>query len=252
MKRFALLGLMSSLSLAACSTSQGHLHAVGSARAAITGVPPSVACVQLVAAAAGNNVTHAFDVTPGQDLVAQLDELPAGNVTVTAFAYQTSCASLASAHPNWASSATATNIVQGQVTSVSLTLEPVGAASVGVHFDVDAGVPPDMVVTGARLVSSNIGGFGAAKIGSPLFEQGLITNNGGQASKALTVTIDPANAAFSIISDNCSLRSLAPGDSCNLMVKFAPPTTNFFEAILTIGDGTSALNVTLWGSGITP
>jgi hypothetical protein len=248
MKRFALIGLMPSLALAACSISQSS-HRAGSARAAITGVPQSVACVQLVAAAAGNNITRGFDVTAGQDLVAQLDELPVGNVTITAFAFPSNCAGASTSHPNWASSPTFATILAGQVANISLTLEPVGDVSVGVHFDVDASVPPDMTVTPAQLVPTPTFWITQQYVGTSILQSFTITNSGGSPSDPLAPSITPASTPFFVDSTDCN-RTLLPGDSCSVGVSFRPVGPGTFVATLSISDGRVAKSVTVEGIAI--
>jgi hypothetical protein len=259
MKRFALISLIPFLALAACATSQHNPQVVGSTRAVISGVPPSVACVQLVVAAAGNDITRGFDVTPGQDLVAQLDELPVGNVTITAFAFQSNCAGAGTSHPNWASSPTTATILGGQVTNVSLTLEPVGDASVGVHFDVDAGTPspdmaatPDMAVTPPILVHNPGGGeFGFVVVGAQLGKDIFFTNAGGSpAAIANPSSIFPADGIFSITNDGCNGRVLAPREQCIVSVTFKPTANTSYSYSLVVGAGAVSNTVSLHGTGV--
>jgi hypothetical protein len=156
MKRSFLLGI---LLLAACSLRQSPENSVGSARATITQVPPMVSCVQIIAAG-GLTVTDNFDVQPGQSTVLNLKNLPIGNLTFTAFAYQAACASLAGTQANWASAPAVATIYPGQFTNLSLTLEQVGGANVGVNFDYDGGVDmapvPDLAASPDLSVASDL------------------------------------------------------------------------------------------------
>jgi hypothetical protein len=213
-----------------------------------------VACVQLVVAAAGNNLTRGFDVTPGQDLVAQLNELPVGNVTITAFAFQSNCAGVGTSHPNWASSPTVATILPGQVTAVSLTLEPVGDASVGVHFDVDAGAPADMAAPPPLLISNPGGGFfGTVVVGAQADSTIFITNVGGTATAPMVLSsIAPPTDGFFIGADKCVGVVLAPKSQCTVSVTFKPPVPAPFSSFLMVGDGSVSAQVALHGQGAAP
>ena len=154
--------------LAGCSTSDGP---VGTARASIALVPTNVACVQLIAAA-GRTVTDSFDVIAGSSSQLSLDNVPIGNVTFTAFAYATACAATAGTEPTWASAPTLGTILTGQVTNISLTLDPVGGANVGINFNTDGGV----ATTDAG--ASTDGGMATAVCGNGVRESGEQCDDG--------------------------------------------------------------------------
>jgi hypothetical protein len=145
----ASLALMLALSACSASPPPDDTAAVGSARAAITQVPPSVSCIRLVAAGT-RTVINNFDVTPGQSATLTMTNLPVGNLTFTGFAYGSTCALVANdQQPLWASAPTAATIIPGQTTSLALTLVEVGNATVTINFDTDGGVldmsvPPDL------------------------------------------------------------------------------------------------------------
>jgi cysteine-rich repeat protein len=173
MKRLTASSLVLVASLAGCSTYEG---AVGSARATITQVPAGVACVQIIAAA-GRTLTYSADVMPGSSSQMTLDNVPVGNVTFTGFAYPTSCATTAGTKPTWASTPTLGTILPGQVTNISLTLDQVGGANVGVNFDTDGGTVADggMVADGG---SGSDGGMVAAACGNGVREPGEQCDDG--------------------------------------------------------------------------
>jgi cysteine-rich repeat protein len=146
MKRLNASGLALAILLAGCSTYDGP---VGTARATITQVPSGVACVQIIAAG-GRTVTFNADVMPGSSSQLMLDNLPVGNVTFTGFAFANSCATSAGTKPSWASVPTLATILPGQITDVSLKLDQVGAANVGVDFNTDGGTTPALCGNGVR------------------------------------------------------------------------------------------------------
>jgi len=156
------------VALAACSTYEGP---VGSARANITQVPAGVACVQIIAAA-GRTVTYSADVMAGSSSQLSLDNVPVGNVTFTAFAFAASCAATAGTKPTWASAPTLGTILPGQVTDISLTLDPVGSANVGVSFNTDGGSD------GGTTTDAGSDGGGAALCGNGVRETGEQCDDG--------------------------------------------------------------------------
>lgn len=143
MRRFVLSALVS-IPLAGCSLgSDGNNKAVGSAEARISQVPPMVGCI-VITAAGNRTVTDSFDVTPGQGATLRLSNLPVGVDTFSALAYATSCGNIGAVQANWWSpTPTVASIAAGQVTSLSLTLEPTGGANVGINFDTDGGAGGD-------------------------------------------------------------------------------------------------------------
>jgi len=113
---------------------------VGSAVARITTVPPSVGCISISVAGTNRSVARSFDVTPGQSATLRLGNLPVGTDAFTAAAYGVACSNLGGAQASWASTAPFfAPVSQGNVTSLVLTLEPTGGASIGINFDTDGG-----------------------------------------------------------------------------------------------------------------
>jgi hypothetical protein len=113
---------------------------VGSAVARITTVPPSVGCVSISVVGTNRSVVRNFDVTPGQPATLRLGNLPVGTDAFTSAAYGVACSGIAGAQASWASTAPFfAPVSQGNVTSLVLTLEPTGGASIGIDFDTDGG-----------------------------------------------------------------------------------------------------------------
>ena len=82
-----------------------------------------------------------FAVTAGQSAGLHLGKLPVGVDAFSASAFSVACSGIASAQPNWASTAPfyAQIVSQSGLTSLVLTLEPTGSASIGINFDTDGG-----------------------------------------------------------------------------------------------------------------
>src|SRR5205814_930318 len=77
-----------------------------------------------------------------------------------------------------------------------------------------------------------------------------LTNNGGSASAALTVSIS-GSPMFTVTSDACSARSLGPGKSCGVVVQFDATSSGQLTATLT-ANGRKELataSITLIGTG---
>jgi hypothetical protein len=139
------LALFAALGFTACSTHHDPAggNGVGRVHAAITAVPPNTFCVRVVAGSSAK----AVDVTPGATSSVDLDNIPVGLVNFAGFAYGQACAGVTEAsQPSYASAPTPAAVQPGQVTTLELTLEPVGGAQVGINFG-DGGVPPDMAYT---------------------------------------------------------------------------------------------------------
>ncbi|MCA1665306.1 MAG: hypothetical protein LC659_13760 [Myxococcales bacterium] len=133
---------MMSIALAACHNALPDDGPVGTVVARITQVPDKVGCVSITAVGS-REVFHTFDVIPGQSATLQLGDLPVGNVAFSAAAYGQSCNAIAGAQPSWATTSPfVATISAGQLTSLTLTLEPTGGAVIGIDFG-DGGAPPD-------------------------------------------------------------------------------------------------------------
>src|SRR6202021_1572973 len=127
---------------AACSSSaEGGDGDVAQASAAITQVPPQVACVEIVVVGS-RPVDSKFSVASGQSSVVNLTTLPVGSVTFTAYAYASACSSVTTgASATWLSAPVAATLSAGTVTNVTLALVLNGTAAVGVNFENDGGAP---------------------------------------------------------------------------------------------------------------
>lgn len=169
MRSLVLVGVIS-IAFTAClsgSTVDGQLGGpVGSAVARITSVPPMVGCVSITAAGSSRTVVDNFSVTPGQPATLTLGNLPVGNVAFSAAAYAQGCNAIGGAQPSWASTSPFfAPVAAGQITSLTLTLEPTGGATIGINFDGDGG--------------TGDGGFGDGGFGDGGFGDGGINFDGG-------------------------------------------------------------------------
>jgi len=129
-----------SIALAGCYHDGEDNGPVGSAEARITQVPPMVGCISLSVVGSNRSVVSNFDVVAGQSAVLRVGKLPVGVDAFSAAAYSVACSGIASAQPNWASTEPFfANVSQGGLTSLVLTLQPTGSASIGINFDTDGG-----------------------------------------------------------------------------------------------------------------
>ena len=73
---------------------------------------------------------------------------------------------------------------------------------------------------------STTGGFdfGLVAVGKTALQTFTLTNSGGSASAALTVTLS-GPPTVTIAEDNCTATSLGPGKSCTVTVEYAPTTS---------------------------
>ncbi|MGZ3441643.1 MAG: hypothetical protein ACXVDD_19115 [Polyangia bacterium] len=138
-----LLALVISSSFAACKTDPSASGPVGHAVARITQVPPAVGCVEIFVTGAGRTVVDTFDVTPGQSATLELGNLPVDQDAFSASAFTAPCSAIAGAQPSWSTVAPFyAPIASGSITSLTLTLEPTGGASIGIDFGGDGGGNP--------------------------------------------------------------------------------------------------------------
>jgi hypothetical protein len=138
-----------SLSLSACNSGLPADGPVGSIVARITQVPPEVGCVA-IHVAGSRAVNAAFNVTPGQPATLRLGNLPVGNDAFSAAAYGSACNAIAGAQASWATTSPfSAQISPGLITSLMLTLEPSGGATIGIGFGGDGGGPGDGGVPGS-------------------------------------------------------------------------------------------------------
>jgi len=87
--------------------------------------------------------------------------------------------------------------------------------------------------------SSGTYNYGTLEAGETKSETFKLTNSGGKASGALTVTV-PGSSAFSITSDTCTERSLGPGKTCSVTVQFAPKTSGESDSATLTATGVHA------------
>ncbi|HEY1586372.1 MAG TPA: hypothetical protein VGH63_11840, partial [Polyangia bacterium] len=90
------------------------------------------------------------DVFAGEPATMQMNDLPVGSVGFSAAAYVSGCSAIAGAQPSWQTvSPFFAPIAAGEVTALTLTLEPTGGAVIGIGFGdggspVDGGAPADL------------------------------------------------------------------------------------------------------------
>ncbi len=80
--------------------------------------------------------------------------------------------------------------------------------------------------------------FGTIDAGTTATQDFAITNQGGVASDALGAA---SITVFGIAADDCFGRSLAPGASCVVTVRFSPPVFGTQHATLSVGDAVASL-----------
>src|SRR6266508_2241318 len=100
MRRPVTLILLGSSLVAACSRPDGLPH--GQVQALITGVPSGVGCVEVIANTAPPIVSD-VDVRPGDNTTVLLANVPAGPITLSAYAFPGGCAQRPGAIASWAS-----------------------------------------------------------------------------------------------------------------------------------------------------
>jgi hypothetical protein len=92
--------------------------------------------------------------------------------------------------------------------------------------------------------------YGTVPVGQTVSQLFTLTNNGGSASAALTVSIS-GSPMFTVTSDACSATSLGPGRSCGVVVQFDATSSGQLTATLT-ANGRKELataTITLIGTG---
>jgi hypothetical protein len=195
-RSFVSIAILSTL--AACSAPpEPSADDTGVAQAAITQVPPQIACIAINVAGA-RTVERKFEVTAGQSSVLALTELPTGSVVFHGFAYAAACASVtASTTPAWLSDAVPATLIAGTPVNVTLPLRKNGVSNVGVDFQddeppVDAGAPQPLVTLSATSLD-----FGAVNCGTTATPQTLEVTN--QSPGAVTITASlPAGSAYTV------------------------------------------------------
>jgi len=173
--RSLLFATVISIAVAGCYADGTTDGPVGSAVARITQVPPMVGCIAITVVGS-RNVTDRFNVSPGQPATLTLKNLPVGNDSFTAAAFDAACNAIGGAQPSWSSTAPfAATVNQGSVTSLVLTLEPTGGATIGINFDTDGGGggPSDGGVFDLSPTDAGPGSdmaFGSSDLAAPLFD----------------------------------------------------------------------------------
>jgi hypothetical protein len=105
-----------------------------------------------------------------------------------------------------------------------------------------AGTPPSL----SWSSSSGSFDYGTVQAGQTPSLTFTLTNSGGSATGALTVSL-PSPSPFSVTSDNCTGTSLGPGKSCTVTVQYTPATSSD-SATLTATSKKTGQSATLTGS----
>lgn len=77
--------------------------------------------------------------------------------------------------------------------------------------------------------------FGALAINSTATAGVVLQNTGGSTSGTVTLDLSPAGA-FSIVSDPCTGTTLAPNETCSMLVEFHPTSYGIHQAILSAAE----------------
>lgn len=155
-----------------------------------------------------------------------------------------------------ATGCTAQPVPPGQACAISVTFSPTatGTRSGTLSVTSNAASSPDTVaLTGtgvAPAIAVTPGGlaFGTVPIGTTSSPQNVTVTNTG--TSGLNVTGTSVSGPFTISADGCSGGSaIAPGDSCQIGVQFAPASTGPASGTLTIKSDGGTATVALSGSG---
>jgi streptogramin lyase len=100
--------------------------------------------------------------------------------------------------------------------------------------------------------ASGVYDYGTVPVGQAVSQLFTLTNNGGSASAALTVSIS-GSPMFTVTSDACSATSLGPGKSCGVVVQFDATSSGQLTATLTANGRKefATASITLIGTGAT-
>lgn len=169
-----------------------------------------------------------------------------------------------------ADSCSGQSLAPGATCSVTIAFAPTttGSKTAAVRFADDAaGSPQSVTVTGrgtqaaVSVVPVTDGDFGDRRVGTSSGYKGFVFNNVASADAAATtiaaggVTLTGADPGeFSIVLDNCSGRTIAPGSACLVRVVFAPTADGAASATLAFADDApgSPHTTALTGTGVTP
>jgi alpha-tubulin suppressor-like RCC1 family protein len=122
----------------ACGASHGPSgrdhEATGQVRLAVTVVPASVQCIQVVASGS-TTVSQEFPTMSGQSSAQlSLGELPLGSVSITGTAFDVACGSIATASPAYVADPQAVNLEAGVVTNITMTFRPDNPVTANANF----------------------------------------------------------------------------------------------------------------------
>ncbi|MEM3002136.1 MAG: choice-of-anchor D domain-containing protein, partial [Candidatus Nitrosocaldus sp.] len=152
---------------------------------------------------------------------------------------------------------TTLDLVPGAELTLTVRFTPPAGGSYNRCFIIrsDGGNPT--VNLSALAVESNITvqptswNFGNVYVGS-YGEKTFVVKNTGMAVLRIT-SVTPPSSPFSIINDGCSGQNIAPGNTCNLVVRFTPPSAGPFNSQFSINSNdpdTPTLNVPIQGTGV--
>jgi len=155
-----------------------------------------------------------------------------------------------------ASACTAQPVPAGQACVINVTFSPTatGNRSGALTISSNAASSPDTVALTGTGVAPVIGvtpgslAFGSVPIGTVSSPQNVTVTNSG--TSGLHVTGATASGPFAVSADGClGGGAVAPGDSCQIGVQFAPAGTGPASGTLTISSDGGTATVALSGSG---
>ena len=155
-----------------------------------------------------------------------------------------------------ASACTAQPVPAGQGCVINVTFSPTatGSRSGALTISSNAASSPDTVALTGTGVAPVIGvapgslAFGTVPIGTVSSPQNVTVTNSG--TSGLHVTGATASGPFAISADGCSgAGAVAPGDSCQIGVQFAPASTGPASGTLIISSDGGTATTALSGSG---
>ncbi len=79
-----------------------------------------------------------------------------------------------------------------------------------------------------------------ADVGASAVQEFTVANIGRGTTTALGLSV-LTGAALHVATDDCFARSLSPGDTCTVSVRFAPADTGVQAATLAVGDATAEI-----------
>jgi len=84
-------------------------------------------------------------------------------------------------------------------------------------------------------------------------ERIVVTNRQSAPLRGLQVRLDSAAGAYTLDEESCSGNAIAPGESCSVLVRFAPASEGEFAGLLEIGNpGEGVVGLELSGQGVVP